>query len=91
MPFTLVAIWLTIHPKKSNRYSIIGWMPPPKIKMIKQTTDSCLQIWIPESGKQCWDSPIPSSNIFNGKLRLRGKGIQSGFTTRQAEGDDKND
>jgi hypothetical protein len=56
----------------------LGMMP--KVEMIERSTDSGLRLWVPVTGDQCWDAPLPCTPYFNPDLRLRIPGdIESGF------------
>ena len=51
---------------------LIGWHEIPRVEVVKQETNSGLQIWVPKSGDQCWDSALPCAPRLNNELRLRG-------------------
>lgn len=52
---------------------------------IKQTT-SGLTIYVPVTGDQCWDSPLPCTPYFNPSLELRNvDNLRSGFMVNEVE------
>lgn len=55
------------------------------VPIIEKTTDSGLKVYTPETGDQCWNSPLPCTPYFDPKLRLRTPGIlETGFTGKWA-------
>lgn len=68
------------HARKVKEISTSGFEPVPAPAMNTKDTASGLTVHIPADGNQCWDSPIPATPYYNENLRLRGDGIESGFT-----------
>lgn len=63
------------------RADTVGWQPSKKVKLRQQTTDTGLKVYLPETGNQCWDSPLPSQLYFDSRLRLRDpKSMAAGFS-----------
>lgn len=56
-----------------------GWEPIRKVTLKEMVTDKGLKIYIPATGYQCWDAPLPNGPFFYPNLQLRGQGLQSGF------------
>lgn len=51
------------------------------VPMKSMITDSGLKIFVPETGDQCWDAPLPCTPYFSPSLRLRKSGdLSRGFT-----------
>jgi hypothetical protein len=62
--------------------SLIGFEKVTEVPLIKKETKSGLEVYVPVSGDQCWDSPLPCTPYFNDSLSLRIPGnIRSGFLT----------
>jgi hypothetical protein len=51
----------------------------PAAKLEQKVTASGLQVWVPVTGDQTWDAPIPATPYFDKNLSLRGAGLASGF------------
>jgi hypothetical protein len=63
------------------RISTSGWHDTKTVPLKIMTTDSGLNVFIPKSGDQVWDSPIPSTPYFNPNLKLLDENSMSaGFT-----------
>jgi hypothetical protein len=57
-----------------------GWHPTMVVPMETKTTESGLTVYVPKTGDQSWDAPLPSAPQFNARLRLRdSSNITSGF------------
>jgi len=59
------------HPWHHKLISTTGWQPVRQVKLEARTTDSGLQVYIPITGDQCWDAPLPCTPYFKTELRLR--------------------
>jgi hypothetical protein len=67
--------------------STAGWHSLPLIPLKRETTESGLAIFVPESGDQCWDAPLPSTPYFNKHLRLIDpQSVSSGFSVKNQAG-----
>jgi uncharacterized membrane protein len=63
-----------------------NFSPPPEFPLITKTTESGIDIFLPQSGDQCWDAPLPCTPYFNPQLRLRNDAdLSSGFILNVAE------
>jgi uncharacterized membrane protein len=63
--------------------SFPAYQPIPTSALAEKKTDSGLTVYVPVTGDQCWDSPLPCTPNFVPELRLRVPGkITSGFTQR---------
>ena len=57
--------------------------PLPIAHVEPHQTDSGLTVYVPATGDQCWDAPLPCTPYFDGTLRLRFPGDPSGgFTSK---------
>ncbi len=71
------------HGGALRQVSTSGWHAVPAVPLEKRITASGLGVYTPQTGNQCWDSPLPSSPTVNDRLRLRVPGrMSSGFTVR---------
>ncbi len=76
----------SIHTTVERRYRIkevssSAWRPIKTVPLIQKKTLSGMVILTPESGEQCWDSPLPCTPDFNLNLRLRiPPNLLSGYT-----------
>jgi len=58
-----------------------GWQPVKTVPLVQEKTLSGLSIYVPASGDQCWDAPLPCATHLDPALRLRVPGnIRAGFT-----------
>jgi len=61
-----------------------GFHPHPASKTKVVTTQSGLELHVPESGDQTWDAPLPATPALNPKLRQRERGVlRAGFSVRE--------
>jgi len=66
------------HKLKSISYS--GWHSINKVPLDQNETLSGLLLYIPKSGDQCWDSPLPCTPYYNKNLMIRTQDkLSSGF------------
>jgi hypothetical protein len=66
--------------------SYSGWHSVKAVRLIEKKTHSGLVVFVPESGVQSWDSPLPSTPYFNPDLRLRVPGkLGSGFSVTNSQ------
>lgn len=77
-----ISSWLLRRASSVARVPGVGYCAVPQITYSTKTTDFGLQVLVPEAAGMCWDAPVPCVNEFNKNLRLRGAGLQSGFTVR---------
>jgi hypothetical protein len=59
-----------------------GWLisPPPYPSADLATfNDGHLTVFVPTHGEQCWYAPLPNEPSPNPHVRLRGRGLASGF------------
>ncbi len=60
--------------------SYTGYQPIQIVPLDEKVTKSGLTIFTPETGDQCWDSPLPCTPYLNRSLMLREPGnLTSGF------------
>jgi len=52
-------------------------VPEPELR--SYTTSSGLELWVPASGDQCWDAPLPCTPRPLEGIRLRGSDLAGGF------------
>lgn len=63
--------------KGNGRY---GFHPTQSTPLTEMELSSGLKIFVPQSGNQCWDAPLPCTPYPNNDLRLRKSGdLSSGF------------
>jgi hypothetical protein len=77
-----VAFWMVKRTSAILRVPESGYSAIPQAPLQVQTTESGLQVLVPTTGDQCWDSPLPCTPYFNKHLRLRGGTLREGFTVR---------
>jgi hypothetical protein len=58
--------------------SINGLAPLPDARVATRSTTSGLMVYVPVSGDQCWDAPLPCTPYFDKTLRLRSAGNWGG-------------
>jgi hypothetical protein len=73
---------MTIAFFKERQFSLNGYEAIPKVSLSILTTESGLEISVPNVGDQVWDSTLPATPYFNPSLRLRSDGIAKGFTIK---------
>ncbi len=86
----MLALFLSVHAMLLDwlieRSSVIATVPEEGYAgvavapLVEYKTASGLHLWVPASGDQCWDSPLPCTPYPDPRLRLRGDGLRSGFT-----------
>ncbi|MGH9418878.1 MAG: hypothetical protein ACRD3J_02800, partial [Thermoanaerobaculia bacterium] len=65
--------------------STTGWSAVPSSPVITRETASGLTVYVPVSGEQCWNAPLPCTPYFSANLALRVKGdMSSGFVNQGA-------
>jgi hypothetical protein len=73
-PCAQVGTWVACIPSAD-------WRPIPEIPLTTQSTSSGLEIFIPITGDQCWDAPLPCAPYLNPSLTLKKQGdLSSGFS-----------
>ena len=83
--------WAFSHPWAVKHVSVDGWHQAKRVPLDVKVTPSRLRVYVPISGDQCWDAPLPCTPYFNEELRLRDPDdIASGFTVRPLENNVKN-
>lgn len=83
--------WAYSHRWIIKPISMDGWHPVKRVPMDVKVTTSGLHVYVPISGDQCWDAPLPCTPYFNESLRLRDPAdMASGFTVRPIENNAKN-
>lgn len=85
----MLALFLSIHAilldwlvERSPVFEIfpdLGYASATVAPLVEKKTASGLSVWVPASGDQCWDSPLPSTPYLDPRLRMRGDSIRSGF------------
>jgi hypothetical protein len=61
-------------------WSIHGLTPLPVARVATRSTTSGLLVFVPVSGDQCWDEPLPCTPYFDSTLRMRSPGnLGQGF------------
>jgi MFS family permease len=76
-------VYAVSHSYIIKQVSRSGWYPVMKAPLNERVTSHGLLVYVPESGSQCWDSPLPCTPYFDTRLRLRRPGeLGSGFTVR---------
>jgi hypothetical protein len=71
--------------------SLDGWHAAKQVPLDVKVTTSGLRVYVPISGNQCWDAPLPCTPYFNRSLRLRDPDdMSSGFTIRTLESNIEN-
>lgn len=63
----LMSRWVIIQP-----LSFVGWPPLTQIKVKNIETVSGFSVHVPETGEQCWDSPLPCATVVYGSLKKVG-------------------
>ena len=59
------------------------WTKVPRAPLAERVTDSGLLVYVPSTGDECWDAPLPCTPNFSKDLRLRTPGdLAAGFTLR---------
>lgn len=79
----LIALYLWMPTLRDVAFSYNAAVMPqtPVVATERFTTDSGLTLYVPATGNQCWDSPLPCTPYPNAALRLRRPGdLRSGFT-----------
>lgn len=75
------------HSSRVKKISFSGWYATKEVSMDTKTTLSGLAVYVPKTGEQCWDSPLPSTPYFNERLRLRNRtDMSSGFLVTEETG-----
>lgn len=75
------------HSSRVKKISFSGWHATKEASMDTRTTLSGLAVYVPKTGGQCWDSPLPSTPYFNDRLRLRNRAnMSSGFAVTEETG-----
>ncbi|QUW04148.1 hypothetical protein J8C06_13985 [Chloracidobacterium validum] len=68
---------------KQISISLSGWHTAKQVPLNAKVTTSGLRVYVPVSGDQCWDAPLPCTPHFNKELRLIDPDdMASGFTVR---------
>jgi hypothetical protein len=81
--YLVLAIFpMTIAFFKERQFSLNGYEAIPKVSLSILTTESGLEISVPNVGDQVWDSTLPATPYFNPSLYLRSDGIAKGFTIK---------
>lgn len=71
--------------------SLDGWHAVKQVPLDVKFTKSGLRVYVPISGDQCWDAPLPCTPYFNEALRLRDPDhVASGFTVHPLDNGDMN-
>jgi hypothetical protein len=83
--FLLSYGWFIVTVVKESRAITIkaysGWAPIKAASLERKVTTSGLVVFVPQTGDQCWDAPLPCTPYFDPDLRLRSQGkLASGFT-----------
>lgn len=66
--------------------AVSGWQPVTRSDLEVKVTASGLPIYVPRTGDQTWDSPLPSTPYFNPYLRLLNPAsLSSGFTIKDEQ------
>jgi hypothetical protein len=58
------------HVSRLKNISRAGWQANITVPVVENQTSSGLVIYSPESGDQCWDSPLPCTPYFRSRIRL---------------------
>lgn len=86
-----IARWILSNSWTFYIISRDGWQPVKQVSLETKVTVSGLIVYIPVSGDQCWDAPLPCTPYFNDSLRLIDPtNMASGFTIRPIEINSKN-
>jgi hypothetical protein len=72
--------WLVDQSSIITSFPSQGYEQVAVAPLLLKKTASGLILWVPATGDQCWDSPLPCTPYPNDLLRRRGNGIRSGFT-----------
>lgn len=68
------------HPYQIKQISRHGWQPVRAVPLVQKVTSRGLRVYLPESGFQCWDAPLPCTPYYYPDLGLRHPGeLESGF------------
>jgi len=78
--------WGYSHRSTIKHISLIGPYRVKRVPLKEKVTRSGLRIYVPVSGNQCWDAPLPCTPYFNEDLRLRDShDMGRGFSVRPLE------
>jgi hypothetical protein len=73
--------WAYLQRATISDVSFSGWCDGQSVPLQQKVTYSGLRVWVPVTGDQCWDAPLPCSPYLNEHLRLRRPDdLSSGFT-----------
>jgi len=82
--------WAFSHRWTVTHVSVDGWHKVNRVPLNEKVTSSGLRVYVPVSGDQCWDAPLPCTPYFHKGLRLRDPdNVASGFTVRPLENNEK--
>ena len=83
--------WTFSHRWTVKNVSVDGWHKVKRVPLNEKVTSSGLRVYVPVSGDQCWDAPLPCTPYFREALRLRDPyDMASGFIVHPLNNSDKN-
>ncbi len=77
-----LTLWMLERAPLVAAFPTQGYGAVPVAALKSERTASGLDVLVPRSGDQCWDSALPCTPYFDSKLHLRGRAEESGFSVQ---------
>ena len=77
-----VGYYVVRHRQTVAEISFSGYQAVKQVPLVEKITNAGLLVYIPDSGDQCWDAPLPCTPNYDPSLALRDPDtLSSGFFT----------